>query len=242
MSWGVLTRTLKLGLLVSFVVLALSACGGGGGQPQQEEAAQQRERNPQPQQQAKARKFPDYGELAPGKYVTDNFEPAFSFRVVGEGWVVREGSEPALVEMSQGVAGPILAFLSAEQVFNPSKVRELDSMPAPEDLVAWLQHHPYLQTDDPQPAAIGGVEGMRLDAVVASVPPTECGGNCLGLFTVSDRAYDWLVFEEEKLRFIVLENVGGERVTIGVEAPAEEFEEFLPKAQGVLKTVQWEDA
>ena len=83
---------------------------------------------------------------------------------------------------------------------------------------------------------------MRLDAVVASVPPTECGGNCLGLFTVSDRAYEWVVFEEEKLRFIVLENVGGERVTIGVEAPAEEFEEFLPKAQGVLKTVQWEDA
>ena len=239
MSWGVFTRTLKLGLLVAFIVLALSACGGGGGQPQQEEAAQQRERNPQPQQQAKARKFPEYGELRPGKYVTDKFEPAFSFRVVGEGWVVRVGSEPDLVEMSQGVAGPILAFLRADQVFNPSKVRELDSMPAPEDLVAWLQHHPYLQTDDPQPAAIGGVEGTRLDAVVASVPPTECGGNCLGLFTVSDRAYDWLVFEEEKLRFIVLENVGGERVTIGVEAPAEEFEEFLPKAQGVLKTVQW---
>ena len=52
MSWGAFTRTLKLGLLVSFVVLALSACGGGGGQPQQqEEAAEQRERNPQPQQQ-----------------------------------------------------------------------------------------------------------------------------------------------------------------------------------------------
>jgi hypothetical protein len=244
MSWGAFTRTLKLGLLVSFVVLALSACGGGGGQPhQQEEAAEQRERNPQPQQQeAKARRFPDYGELRPGKYVTDKFKPAFSFRVVGEGWVVTEGSERTLVEMSQGVAGPILAFLTAEQVFNPSKVRELDSMPAPEDLVAWLQQHPYLKTDDPQPAAIGGVEGVRLDAVVASVPPTECGGNCLGLFTVSDRAYDWGAFEKEKLRFIVLENVGGERVTIVVEAPAEGFEEFIPKAQEVIDTVEWKGA
>jgi hypothetical protein len=245
MSWGASTRTLKLGLLVSFVVLGLSACGGGGGQPQQQEAAEQRERNPQPQQQqekTKVRKFPDYGELAPGKYVADNFEPAFSFRVIGKGWVVTEGSERTLVEMSQGVAGPILAFLSAEQVFNPSKVRELDSMPAPEDLVAWLEQHPYLRTDDPQAAAVGGVKGVRLDAVVASMPPTECGGNCLGLFTVGDRAYDWGVFEKEKLRFIVLENVGGERVTIVVEAPAEEFEEFLPKVQEVIKTVKWEDA
>ncbi len=96
--------------------------------------------------------------------------------IVGEGWVVREGSERTLVEMSQGVAGPILAFLSAEQVFNPSKVRELDSMPAPDDMVGWLEQHPYLRTDEPQAAAVGGVEGVRLDAVVASVPPTKCGG------------------------------------------------------------------
>jgi hypothetical protein len=239
MSWGAFTRTLKLGLLVSFVVLGLSACGGGGGQPQQQEAAEQRERNPQPQQEAEVRPFPDYGELAPGKYLTANFQPAFSFRVVGKGWVVTEGSERTLVEMSQGVAGPILAFLSAEQVFNPSKVRELDSMPAPDDMVGWLRQHPYLRTGEPQAAAIGGVEGVRLDAVVASVPPTECGGNCLGLFTVGDRSYDWGAFEKEKLRFIVLEDVGGERVMVVVEAPGEDFEEFLPKAQEVMDTVEW---
>ena len=136
-------------LLALLLALGVVGCGGGGGRPPQE-AAEQRERNPQPQEEeeAKVRKFPDYGELAPGKYVAGNFEPAFSFRVVGEGWIVREGSEPTLVEISQGVAGPILAFLSAEQVFNPSKMRELDSLPAPEDMVAWLQYHPYLQTDD----------------------------------------------------------------------------------------------
>jgi hypothetical protein len=170
-------------------------------------------------------------------------QPAFSFRVVGKGWVVGESiDERTLVEMSQGVAGPILAFLSAERVFNPNKVRELDSMPAPEDMVAWLRHHPYLQTDEPQAAAIGGVEGVRLDAVVASVPPTECGGDCLGLFTVGDRSYDWLAYEKQKLRFVVLENVGGERVTIVMVAPAEDFEGFLPKAQEVIDTVEWKGA
>jgi hypothetical protein len=57
---------------------------------------------------------------------------------------------------------------------------------------------------------------------------------------VSDGTYDWVVYEKEKLRFIVLEGVGGERVTIVVEAPAADFEEFLRKAQKVLDTVEWE--
>jgi hypothetical protein len=238
-----LPLTVGVVLLVLLLALAVVGCGGGGGQPQQEEAAEQRERNPQPQQEeAKARKFPLYGELRPGKYVTDEFKPAFSFEVVDEGWIVGGSEERTLVEIRQGVAGPLVGFVSAEQVFNPSKVRELDNMPAPKDMVAWLQQHPYLQTDEPQPAALGGVEGVRLDAVVASVPATECGGDCLGLFTVSDRAYDWVVYEKEKLRFIVLEDVGGERVTIVVEAPAVDFEEFLPKAQKVIDTVEWEGA
>ncbi len=238
---AVVIRVVCLGLLTAACVLVVVACGGGGaggdggGAGGGGAEAEQKE-------QAKARRFPDYGELRPGKYLTHKFEPAFSFRVVGKGWVVVEGSERTLVEMSQGVAGPILAFLSAEQVFNPSKVRELDSMPAPEDMVAWLRQHPYLRTDGPQAAAIGGVEGVRLDAVVASVPPTECGGDCLGLFTVGDRSYDWGAYEKEKLRFIVLENVGGERVTIVVEAPAEDFEEFLPKAQEIIDTVEWKGA
>jgi hypothetical protein len=49
----------------------------------------------------------------------------------------------------------------------------------------------------------------------------------------------WVAYEKEKVRFIVLEDVGGERVTIAVEALAVDFEEFLPKAQKVINTVQW---
>jgi hypothetical protein len=235
-----LPPTVGVAMLALLLTLAVVGCGGGGGQPQQGEAAEQGESNPQPQQEeAKAREFPPYGDLRPGEYVTDEFEPAFSFEIVDAGWVVGGSEERTLVQINQGVAGPLVGFVIAEQVFNPNKVRELDSMPAPEDMVAWLEQHPYLKTDDPRPAAVGGVEGVRLDAVVASVPATECGGNCLGLFTVADGDYDWVVFEKENLRFIVLEDVGGERVTIVVEAPAEDFEEFLPKAQTVMDTVEW---
>jgi hypothetical protein len=51
---------------------------------------------------------------------------------------------------------------------------------------------------------------------------------------------DWVLYEKEKVRFIVLEDVEGERVTIGVEAPTAGFEEFLPEAQEVVDTVEWE--
>ena len=48
-----------------------------------------------------------------------------------------------------------------------------------------------------------------------------------------------MVFEKEKLRFIIPGNVGGERITIALPTPAADFEEFLPRAQKVLDTVEW---
>jgi hypothetical protein len=78
-----------------------------------------------------------------------------------------------------------------------------------------------------------------LDAVVAAdVPASECGDNCLGLFMIGPDT-DWVVYEKERVRFIVLEDVGGERVTVAAETRAVDFEEFLPEAQKVLDTVEW---
>jgi hypothetical protein len=133
----------------------------------------------------------------------------------------------------------VLSFVNEQEVYDPSKPRELDNVPAPKNLVSWLQRHPYLETEEPQPATVGGVKGMQLDAVVAEdVPASECGDNCLGLFMVT-LEIAWVAYEKEKVRFIVLEDVGGERVTIAVEALAADFEEFLPKAQKVIDTVEW---
>jgi hypothetical protein len=205
-----------------------SGAGGGGGGEAEEES--------------KVLGVPEYGDLRPGKYVTAEFKPAFSFEVVDKGWVVGGAEERGILDMRQGVEGGVLSFVNEQGVFDPSKPRELDNVPAPKNLITWLQRHPYLETEQPQPATIGGVKGMQLDAVVADdVPASECGDNCLGLFMVT-LEIPWVAYEKEKVRFIVLEDVGGERVTIAVEALAEDFEEFLPKAQKVIDTVQWEDA
>ena len=228
MSRGAFTHVLKLGLLASFVVLALSTCSGGGGDQRAEQ-----------EEEVKARAVPKYGDLRPGKYVSDEFKPTFTFEVVDKGWVVGGAEERGILDMRQGVEGGVLSFVNEQEVFDPSKPRELDNVPAPKNLVTWLQRHPYLETEQPQPTTIGGVKGMQLDAVVAEdVPASECGDNCLGLFMIT-LEIPWVVYEKEKVRFIVLEDVGGERVTIAVEALAADFEEFLPKAQKVIDTVQW---
>jgi hypothetical protein len=45
-----------------------------------------------------------------------------------------------------------------------------------------------------------------------------------------------------RYRAIVLENVKGEQVTIGIGSKASEFDEFAPEAQKVLDTVKWGDS
>jgi hypothetical protein len=59
-------QTLRLALLVTLVVLALSACGGGGGQEQANKP------RPLPQNNA---------TLSPREYRSDEFKPSLSFRV-----------------------------------------------------------------------------------------------------------------------------------------------------------------
>jgi hypothetical protein len=48
-----------------------------------------------------------------------------------------------------------------------------------------------------------------------------------------------LLVEGDKAGGIVLEDVGGETVTIGFVSPASEFGEFAPEAQKVLDSVEW---
>ena len=234
MHRGEAKHALWLGLMAAFVVFALSACGGNGGS-QGEGGGDKQAR----QEQTKPRKLPEYGDLRPGKYVTDEFEPALSFGVVGEGWVVGGAEERGVFDMRLGVEGPVLSFANEQKVFDPNKPSDLIAVSAPEDMVAWLQGHPYLETEEPEPASVGGVKGTQIDAVVAEeVPNSECGDNCLGLFMIGPDI-DWVVYEKERVRFVVLEDVGGERVIVAAETRAADFEGFLPKAQDVLKTVEW---
>ena len=177
------------------------------------------------------------------RYVTDEFQPAFSFEAVGEGWFpdVEAAYVVALVEGFAARDGAI-EFLNVEDfvVFDPSEPPgEADSMPAPKDMVSWFQQHPYLQTEEAEPVRIGGAEGVYFDAVATHLPKGYGNLVCpLG----SPEGHEFCVSPKDKVRIIVLEDVKGGPVTIMLWSQAVDFEEFLPRAQKLLKTVEWEDA
>ena len=218
-------RSLMVALLVTLVVLAVSACGGG-----QDEANKPR---PLPE---------DEKALRPGVYRSEEFKPSLSFKV-GKGWssVPLEGSDSLGIRWGETMG---LGFFKPQEVYKPTKGEALQIVEAPKDLVGWFQHHPHLQTDKPEPITVGGVKGEQFDVVVADLPEdysSVCGSDCVGIVRLSTGSQASLA-AGEKLRFIVLEDVQGETVALGFVSPASTFDEFAPKAQKVVDTVKWRDS
>ena len=218
-------QAVELGLLATLAVLALSACGGGGEAGGQED--QVNEPRPLPENNV---------PLRPGEYRSEEFKPSFSFRV-GEGWIHVSPELPDKLAISPGRQGgdPLLIFRNLREVYKPAK--STDTPPvvdAPEDMVGWFQNHPYLETEKPQPVTIGGVKGEQFDWVVAEDAPYAD----VDTFKYSDGS-SAATAKGFKHRAIVLENVKGETVTIGIGSKASEFDEFAPEAQKVLETVKW---
>ena len=220
-------RVLSLGLLVVVVVLALSACGGD-------------------EKKAKARPLPeDPKALRPGTYRSEEFKPSLSFHV-GKGWSSTPFEEASdFLQISRGQTA-VLGFVNVQKVYKPTRTGTLNLVDTPKDMVGWFQQHPYLQTSKPEPVRVGGVKGVQFDVVVGDLPQNSLGTctsivgnpNCVDLFRLSTGGPIFVV-EGVKVGGIVLEDVGGETVTIGFFSPASEFEEFAPGAQKVIDTVKW---
>src|SRR3712207_584726 len=219
-------RVLSLGLLVVLVVLALSACGGD-------------------EKKAKVRPLPEEPKaLRPGTYRSEEFKPSLSFHV-GKGWssIPLESSDALQIARGQ-TAG--LGFANVQQVYKPNRTGPPNLVDAPKDMVGWFQQHPYLQTSNPEPVTVGGVKGVQFEVVVGDQPQnyyTTCTSivgnpNCVDLFRLSI-GEPILLVEGDKAGVIVLEDVGGETVTIGLVSPASEFGELAPEAQKVLESVEW---
>src|ERR687894_2882557 len=100
------SQALRLGLLVTVLVLALSACGGDD------------------EKKAKARPLPeDPKALRPGTYRSEEFKPSLSFHV-GKGWssAPLEGYGEAydVLLIARGQTAD-LGFLNAQEVYKPTK-------------------------------------------------------------------------------------------------------------------------
>ena len=246
-------RTLRLALLAA-LVLAVSACGGEGDGSEEAEASTIPESS-----------LEFEGELLPtGEYVSDEFRPAISFELGEEGWqtgvehftghnhrrIYVHGESVEMhdyLTLSYAPEGNLvgsLDFFVDPTVYKVVSSYEVEEEPTPEDMVTWLQQNPYLTFEEPQPTSVGGVEGVHFTAVPSRVPEeyVTCGHPCVPLFQTSDHNLFFDVGRSEKVQFLVLEDVEGETVTIAIKAGADRFDEFMPRAQDVLETVEWAGA
>jgi hypothetical protein len=218
-------QALRLGLVMTLAVLALNACGGGG------------------EKEAKARPLPEEQQaLRPGTYSSEEFKPSLSFRV-GEDWTMSPPETSDTLGLIWGQQGG-LGFVNVHEVFKPTKTGTPNVVKAPKDLVGWLQQHPYLQTDKPEPVMIGGVKGVQFDMVIAGLPDDHfsvCGSDCVDLYR-SRSGFKFGLGEEDKEHEIVLEDVEGKTVIIRYGGPATEFDELAPAAQKVVDSVKWRDS
>jgi hypothetical protein len=224
MYTGTVRQTLGLALLVTLVVLAVSACGGN----------KQQEFKPQPLPE-------EQQELRPGVYGSEEFKPSLSFRV-GEGWTTDppEASDALLLTLTREEAVG-LGFVNAQEVYEPSRSGIPTVAEAPEDMVGWFKQHPYLRTSEPAPVTVGGVKGVQFEVVVEKVPENysgPCPFPCVAIFRSS--GVGWIAFmKDNKQRLFVLEDVKGKTVTMGFTIPATEFDEQAPEAQKVIDSVEW---
>ena len=213
---------LGVGLLATLLVLALSACSEGGSEGGN-----------------KARPLPeDHPQaLSPGKYHSTEFEPPLSFEV-GKSWEHTEKQRSDFIELGWEEETGALNFANVEEVFKPGTMKAID---APQDLVGWLQEHPYLKTSKPQPVTIGGVKAQQLDVVVDHMPEGyygDCGLDCMHVFYQSGGGYFNAIDRER--RVFVFEDVKGETVVIWFASEADEtFDKFAPEAQKVVDSVKW---
>jgi hypothetical protein len=214
---------------IALIALGVSACTVRAGDEQQE---------------AKAHQLPESGQdLRPGEYRTEVFEPALSF-TVGKGWTLECPEGPDFVCLLPPGGQTRLRFVNVDEVYEPSGLVDMSgkTTPPPEDLVGWLELHPYLKTDKPEPVRVGGIEGQQLDVVVGELPKSYpkglCVSDCVQLSVFSD-GDDWVVEEGNKNRLTVLEDVKGETVVIDFSSSAAWFDESWPEAEKVIKTVEW---
>jgi hypothetical protein len=218
--------------MLTIVMLALSACGGGSSA--QEQQANKVHHIPEDSQVYEGEPLPA------GRYDTEEFKPSMSF-TLEKGWS-RGGAElHDIWDLQTSRTTRFGSYLPAPRRSGGPKGSDgLKRGPAPEDMVGWLQANPHMKSEKPKPTSVGGEKGVQFDAIVTGVVESpECPG-CVDvpLFHNSDGETTG-VEKGEKVRFIVLEDVKGQTVTIFIESSADGFEEFLAKGQKVVDSVKW---
>jgi hypothetical protein len=189
--------------------------------------------------------------LQPPTGLKRKFRPALTFEV-GEGWAtLGEGADqfellpPAQDDSFTPPKYSSLGVTRVAEVFDPRKQGDtkVSTSRVPDDMISWLQEHPYLKTSEPEPATVGGRRGTQIDVEVSPVPEDYsqfCESECLEL-TISGEGSVFVLPVGGKSRLIVLKDIEGQTAMISSNAyPASEFDTVTADAQKVIDTVEWQ--
>jgi len=184
--------------------------------------------------------IPGQGKIGAGEYASDEFGPALSFQI-GKGWEVMRMETAEQMIIRHKPEGGQLNFTSPHQVVAPKDPGGRKQVSAPEsvvDWISWFQNHPNLNSSKPVSIDVGGATGVQTDVTPTSTS-TECNGSpCVPLFPTDHEGTSIAIVDAGKDRFIIVD-LGGETAVIDIYAEEDAFDEFVPKAMDVLKTIEW---
>ena len=139
-----------------------------------------------------------------------------------------------LVTVRHKPTGTDLAFnlVTAAEVIDPVDPAE-KRVPFPEDFIRWIQADPDFAAGAPTPVTVAGYPGVQIDVTPAGTSSTAHKKPFLRL-----KSSGWnLVTDPEKWRFIMLDDVEGERMLILQISPADSFEQGAELAEELLKAL-----
>lgn len=110
---------------------------------------------------------------------------------------------------------------------------------APTDIVAWIQHHPDLQADQPTSFSAGQLQGTLIDFAVSKPPPPSSALSCrdVGCLALFEFPGGTVAVKQGQRARLLATHVAGVSVTIEIDAPASGFAAFATRAQEVLSTL-----
>jgi hypothetical protein len=127
-----------------------------------------------------------------------------------------------------GYAWELGFILAAEaQIADPNSAA---TIPWPTDFVTYLQSNQYFEAGQPISVTVGGVKGIQIDALVKNIGDKRT--------FIALKSTDWLYLDDtEMYRFIILDDVNGQRLLIAMNAPPDGFSKANELEQKVLDTV-----
>jgi len=127
-----------------------------------------------------------------------------------------------------GYAWELGFILAAEaQIADPNSAA---TIPWPTDFVTYLQSNQYFEAGQPISVTVGGVKGIQIDALVKNIGDKKT--------FIALKSTDWLYLDDtEMYRFIILDDVNGQRLLIAMNAPPDGFSKANELEQKVLDTV-----